>query len=40
MPDYGNLNLFESWFETINDAVVAVKQLTSNGIIKFRHNSS
>jgi len=39
MPNNGNLNFFEPRLETINDAVVAMKQLTSNGIAKFRNNS-
>ncbi len=39
MPNNGNLNFFELRLETINDAVIAMKQLASHGITKFRNNS-
>ncbi len=39
MPNNGNLNFFELRQETINDAVVAMKQLASYGVAKFRNNS-
>lgn len=39
MPNNGNLNFFELRLETIDDAIVAMKQFAPHGIIKFRNYS-